>query len=162
MKGETAKLRKLPQNQRVNTPRMTGVTAEPSMLTQIQRVEKSTLKERVSMKKARGERRLKRKENVLVSTQNVIGNTAMVGLRPGGHLSRRVRKRRRQLKEKETQVLNKLRQFTLRDTCKDLMLTRFAEMLDQLTLDLATHKVQKPPTKAAVETTAGKNAVEEA
>ena len=57
-------------------------------------------------------------------------------------------------------MLNKLRQFTLRD--EDLLLTRIAEMLDQLTLDLATHKVQKPPTKAAVETTAGKNAVEEA
>ena len=161
MKGETAELSKLMQNQRENTPRMTGVTAELSKLMQIQREEKITPKEEVQRKKERGKRRLSRKENAKASAQNVVGDTAMVGSRPGGNLSRRVRKRRRPPKEKENeiQVLTKLRQL-LSD--KDLTLTMFAEMLDQFILDLAKHKVQKLPTQAAVETTAGKNAVEEA
>ena len=62
---------------------------------------------------------------------------AMICLKPGQNLFREVLKRGRGRPPKESQeskVLAKLGKFTPRD--KDLMLARFAEMLDQLTLDL--------------------------
>jgi len=171
---------------------MKGEAAELSKLKQNEREEKTTLKEKVKTKE-RG-RGLKRKENVKVGAQNVVAavqaqvapkpgdnllkataeteviTATMVGLRPGENLFREVKRGRgRPPKEsQESKVLTKLKKFTKKD--QELMLARFADMLDLLTFDIVKgrgemeqeQKVKKAPTKKAMEKAAGKKAAEEA
>ena len=164
---------------------MKGETAELSKLKQNEREEKTTLKEKV--KKKESGRRLKRKENAKVSAQHVVqvqvapkpGDnllkataetaviTAMIGVRPGENLFRE-KKRGRPCKEllqqQQDQVLQnlhfKLNRFTPTD--KKFVLERFNGMLDSILLSLLKggekEKKEKVPTKKAIEKAAAKAA----
>ena len=166
------------------SPRMKGETAELSKLMQSKREEKTTSKVSVSQKKERG-RRLKRKENAKLSAPNFVATVQvqvapkpgdnlskaiaetevmMIGLRPGKNLFREKEKGPPKPKESsESKVLTKLKQFTKKD--QELMLARFADMLDLLTFDIVKGRGemgQEQKAKKAMEKAAGKKAAEEA
>ena len=169
------------------SPRMKGETAELSKLMQSKREEKITSKASVSKKKERG-RRLKRKENAKLSAQNVvaavqvqvapkpgdnlfkaiaetevIAATGMVGVRPGENVFCEKKRGRPPKESSESKVLTKLKKFTKKD--QELMLARFADMLDLLTFDIVKGRGemgQEKKVKKAMEKATGKKAAEEA
>jgi len=167
------------------SPRMKGETAELSKLMQNKREEKTTLKASVSKIEERGGRRLKRKENAKVSAQNVVAavqvqvattpgdnllkataetaviTAAMIGLRPGQNLFREKTRGPppKQKESQESQVLTKLKKFTKKD--QELMLARFADMLDLLTFDIVKGRGEMEQEQKVKKAT-GKKAAEEA
>ena len=178
------------------SPRMKGETAELSKLMQNEREEKTTSMASVSKKRESG-RRLKRKENAKVGAKNVVATvqvqvhvapkpgdnllkataeteviTAMIGVKPGENLFRE-KKRGRPCKEllqqQQDQVLQnlhfKLNRFTPTDKIK-FVLERFDEMLDSIILSLlkggGQEKKEKVPTKKAADKKAAEDAMTKA